>query len=564
MPDLNYQLLKRTLNFHVAVKWLVRDAIDDFYPDPVNFADLKLYPAEYLDRRQHRLLQTSTLPHLMEYKPKKGGMLREAIWLCPASRVLYLAILHHLLPRLDSKVFDEVYSYRRDEPHDPDAYPFEERMNRWKQCQNDFREAALEASTGAVLVTDIASFFDHISCDEMCRRIRGMLGATAHAEDEAVINLLSTLLNMWSTDGFGIPQNHDPSSFFGSLYLHNVDHELVSRRFRYFRWLDDIRIVAKSKEQALRALHELQRALAPYRLFLSTAKTCILTKGDPRLGALLDVEDDEALSRADEIKMTGDCGNMKAFINKLFARLEHHAGPEGDDRKFRAFANRLLDFGDYSEIRQEIHPRLQEFVIPRLDTHPEQSDTWVKILSAYQDGNAIAAAEQRLAERPSVFDWQRFHLWKLATNAPGPLPEKLLDQAILVSRSGVSHAETAQAIVCVGRHGDNTQREGLFRSSFTAQRSQLVQRAVLIAIQALPREQRDYLFRRALEINPDHRELVDYLSSLESPNYGEKKRPERRCKEVPRKVETRIRRGIGLVGGKVVRFRLTQQDSDYE
>lgn len=564
MADLNYQLLKRTLNFEEAIRWLVRDATDDFYPDPINFADLKAYPSEYLAHREHRLLQTNALPHLMEFVPKKGGMLREAIWLCPTFRVLYLAILHHLLPRLDPKVFDEVYSYRRDEPHDPDAYPFDRRMDRWKQGQNDFREAALEPSTGAVLVTDIAGFFDHINCDEMCRRIRSMLGATAQEEDEAVINLLNRLLNMWSTDGFGIPQNHDPSSFFGSLYLHNVDHEIVSRRFRYFRWLDDIRIVAKSKEQAFRALHELQRALAPYRLFLSTAKTDILTKEDPRFEALLNVEDDQLISKAEELRGTGDCEKIKGFVDNLFARMEHHAGPDGDDRKFRAFANRLLDFGDYTEIKQEIHPRLQKFVIPRLDTHPERSDTWVKILSAYKDGNAITAAERLLVERPSVFDWQRFHLWKLALRASSPLPKKLLDQAIVVSRSGVSNGEAAQAIVCVGKHGDNTQREGLFRSSFTAQRSLLVQRAVLVAIQALPEEQRNYLFQRALEINSDHKELVDYLSNLQAPNYGERSRPERHFKEVPRKVETRIRRGIGLVGRKVVHFRLTAQDSDYE
>jgi len=562
VPD--YRLLKQTLKLDVAIRWLDIDAKDDFYPDPINFADLRTYASEYLTNREYRMLQIDTYPYWKEFVPKKSGMLREAIWLHPVHRILFLSILRHLLARLDSKILPEVYSYRLDEPYELDKYPFGRRMDRWKQFHNDFREAALDPSTGAVLLTDIASYYDHISCDQMCMRIGSMLGLTIDETDEAMISLLGRLLAMWSTDVCGIPHNYDPSSFFGSLYLHNVDHEMVSNRYLYFRWVDDIRIVTKSKEQAIRALQFLQRTLAQYRLFLATDKTYIFTKDDPRFANLLDVEDDQVLSNAEEIIASGDRSRIETIIDQLFSRLEFHAGPDGDDRKFRAFANRLLDTGDYAEIKQNIHPRLREFVIPRLITHPERSDYWTKLLSVEPSNSTIETVQRLLADQPSMFDWQRFHLWKLALYLPKPLPRAILDKAIAVSGSRLSEAVAAQAIVFVGKHGDNTQRELLFGNHFTPQSSTLAQRAVLIAIQELPERQKEYLFKRALEINSDHMELVKYLSNLSSPNYGEKLRTERHCMETPRKVETYLRRGIGLVGGKIVRFRLSRRDYDYE
>jgi len=133
-----------------------------------------------------------------------------------------------------------------------------------------------------------------------------------------------------------------------------------------------------------------------------------------------------------------------------------------------------------------------------------------------------------------------------------------------VCGSTISEPVTAQAIVCFGKHGDNDERESLFTRYFNAQKSYIIQRAVLIGIQELPEPQRESFYRRALKINPEHRELVNYLSGRQSPNYGIRRRMERPCLEVPKKVEARILRGVGLVKGKPTRFRLTYGDYDYE
>ena len=214
---MNYPVLKKALNLPLAVEWLVEDSKDDFYPDPLCFRDIQLAKDEYLAQREHRFLQVDTVPSILDYVPKKNCMLREAIWLHPNHRLLYLATLQHLLPKLDKFLHSKVYSYRRDSD-DEKAYPFDNRMDRWKSFHNDFRAACLDPSTNVILLTDIASFYDHINIAALRARIESMLGNSATDADRAVIELLETLLNLWSTTGFGIPQNLDASRFFGSLY----------------------------------------------------------------------------------------------------------------------------------------------------------------------------------------------------------------------------------------------------------------------------------------------------------------------------------------------------------
>jgi hypothetical protein len=130
-----------------------------------------------------------------------------------------------------------------------------------------------------------------------------------------------------------------------------------------------------------------------------------------------------------------------------------------------------------------------------------------------------------------------------------------------VGASTISNSVASQAIVFAGRHGDNTLRENLFARHFTSQRHYLVQRAVLLAIQELPN--RDFYFKRALELNSDHRELIQYLQESKESDYGIRTRTTRRCVQEPIEFQHMVRRGIGLVEGKATSFRLTRGDYDY-
>ena len=163
-------------------------------------------------------------------------MLREAIWLHPTHRIIYLAILHHLFKQLDPLLLPCSFAYRCSDDAGNDDYPFNVNINLWKRFKNDFRIAALEPSAKAMLITDLSSYYDHINCDQLCERIESLLGSNISIENKLVVDELKKLLNLWSIDCYGIPQNYDPSSFLGNLYLHNVDHEMSTLGYRYFRY----------------------------------------------------------------------------------------------------------------------------------------------------------------------------------------------------------------------------------------------------------------------------------------------------------------------------------------
>lgn len=559
---MNYQLLKSTLNLIHAGKWLVRDTEDDFYPDALHFADIQERLDDYVAKREHRYLQIDVIAHRMDSVPKANGMLREAEWIHPTHRLLYLATLHHLLPKLDHHLPPEIYSYRRDS-EDNDSYPFPDKMGRWKIFHNDFRQACLDEDTNAVLITDIASYYDHISVDELCDRLLSILGAAASKADTEVIQFLRCLLKQWSTAGFGIPQNYDASSFFASLFLIGADKEMLEKRYRYFRWVDDIRICAKSKKQAVRALHDLQASLLRYRMFLASDKTKIIEKGTPEFESLIDVEDDAHISELEDVVARGSRQEIEDKLPIAQRRLEFHAGPKGDERKFRAFANRLMQIGEYAEFKSAVNNHIVPFVRKKLHETPHKSDYWSKILQEASPDEWLSDVDQLLRSDPSVFNWQRFYLWKLLTASERITPE-LLSKAKSTINNPVSDLEAYQAIICIGRHGDNQDRESLFVQYFSSQRSYLVQRAILIAMQDLPRERRSKLYERALQSCPDHAQLIQYIGELEEPRYGVKMRPVRKLPEQPRVVEADIRRGVGKVQGKVVRYRLSRNDYDYE
>ena len=559
---MNYHQLKSSLQLSAATKWLPKDSEDDFYPDALGFSDVTEHLDQYLTQRQHRILQVDTYPHVTDSVPKANGMYREAVWLHPNHRILYLATLHYLLPKLDHHLPAEVYSYRRDSD-DPDRYPFPDKMGRWRTFHNDFRHSCLDESTQAILITDIASYFDHIHVNELCSRIGVLLGDAASEQDKEVVAFLQTLLRQWSTQGYGIPQNLDASSFYGSLFLSGADREMLDKRYRYFRWVDDIRICASSKKQAQRALQDLQASLARYRMFLASDKTKIILKGTKEFDELLDVEDDSHISRLEDVVARGNREEIERELSLAQRRLEHHASSAGDDRKFRAFSNRLMQIGEYEEFRHAVYSHLEPFAAKRLESHPNKSDYWSKVLQESCSDESLATIEKLLIGDPSIFNWQRFYLWRVLT-AQDSISPSLLAKAKSLATAPVSDLEASQAIICAGKHGDNNLREALFVQHFSQQRSHPIQRALIVAIQGLNTETRNKLYDRAVETCPDHTQLVATIKALQAPRYGVKLRSRRSLPDTPRSPTPSFLKGVGLVNGVVVRYRLSRRDYDYE
>jgi len=177
--------------------------------------------------------------------------------------------------------------------------------------------------------------------------------------------------------------------------------------------------------------------------------------------------------------------------------------------------------------------------------------------------DVVSVLQELLVDKPSIFAWQRFHLWRLALYLDSTLPIPILNQAIKAVAKEESYAVASQAAICVGKYGSNTQKETLFSDHFTSRESYLVQRAILIALQELPSPVRDQLYDRAVGIDSDHKQLVEYLKTIGEPNYMIKLKPTKCCVDVPVEVEPPENDGVGLVDDKVIRFPLINEYEEY-
>lgn len=135
---------------------------------------------------------------------------------------------------------------------------------------------------GWMLFSDISGYFENIQLG----LLRDLL---FHICPEApnTINLLFRHLKAWCRPAYdgasterGIPQGNSVSSFLGNIFLKPVDDHFDfffdQADVRYFRYMDDIRIVAKTKEDAVQAALALERQIRGSQLNLQTAKTLLL------------------------------------------------------------------------------------------------------------------------------------------------------------------------------------------------------------------------------------------------------------------------------------------------
>jgi len=126
-----------------------------------------------------------------------------------------------------------------------------------------------------VIRTEIRGYYGSISR----RRLTAQLHQ--HFQDPRLVNYFSQIVNIAidkKGDVFvpstGIPRRSALSPFFGALYLSSLDQALTKRKgIQYFRFMDDILILAQTERQYRRAKKILHGVLASLELTLSPSKT---------------------------------------------------------------------------------------------------------------------------------------------------------------------------------------------------------------------------------------------------------------------------------------------------
>jgi len=150
----------------------------------------------------------------------------------------------------------------------------------WKNLFQKFKESVIHSievdKVKYKFETDITGFFDCIPHYNLLVKLSERFGV----EDE-ILDLLSDCFNVWSgtkdsmTPGVGIPQGPLPSFLFANLILHDLDEQIISHGYKYYRYMDDIKIYGYDESELLESLILIDKYLKGNGLSINSKKTKI-------------------------------------------------------------------------------------------------------------------------------------------------------------------------------------------------------------------------------------------------------------------------------------------------
>jgi hypothetical protein len=207
------------------------------------------------------------------YIPKDNLGLRPVCVLSMIDRIVYQAMLNQniLGYKIDGQLSDKTcFAHRVNDADDADSFlsPY---FNGWDAfCK--VQDKAFQKGYTWKTEIDVQQYYEHIPIGKLIENLTKDFGI----KDEQILSLLKTQLCTWAEYPDlpkGIPQGQNASAVLGNVYLSSLDRfaeeELIGKGLRYFRYVDDIILMGKSKKDILKATERIARFLRAYNLNLN-------------------------------------------------------------------------------------------------------------------------------------------------------------------------------------------------------------------------------------------------------------------------------------------------------
>lgn len=222
------------------------------------------------------------------FEPKKSGAQRTKTVLDIEDALVFQAISNHIaeleysnLRETNNCVFGSVLNkdvskgvkLLEEEPEN--FYFFEFYVEPYNRFVNSINEIVENGQVTHILETDITGFFDTIPHSTVLLELKN------RNIDIKILDLLAKCLNIWSgtrdsaTFGVGIPQGPAGSFLIANIILDSLDRYAIKNGLNYYRFMDDIRIYGKSRNELIQYLVNIDRHLKSKSLCLNSEKTQI-------------------------------------------------------------------------------------------------------------------------------------------------------------------------------------------------------------------------------------------------------------------------------------------------
>lgn len=480
------QYLKE-LKSDLAIKRLIKDMRDDWFVDPLMYKD-------FLERKRVKTYlfsdPTCIVGQVAEQfnLPKPGFTLRYSLQTYIFDRLLYQAVVDHLIELYDPLLSPRCYSNRLRLGRGP--YIFQDGVGSWRNFIQDV-SVELESGKKVLLVTDIQNYFECIDISTLEKILRSS-SCAKEAKTGNFISIMIGLLKKWSPDGArGIPQNQDASHFLANIYMNNIDKHMLSTKRNYFRYVDDIRIVCRDKFAARKALKDLIIALRGIKLNVNSKKTKILTP-DYRNKDYSECmpQPNRVIEEIDALWRQRTVSSTRLALPKLHSYTKQLIS-EGktNDREFRFCIYRLEQIARCSLLSFDFSGIIEP-TIDLLISQPSSSDSVIRLLRAapLQEVNVEKIRKLALDKRRNIYEWQGYLIWQLLTMLEKKQRRGMKDFRELAKRIMTQNwapPMKAGATLYLGACGDDSDKLHFLKKFSRNASSRMLARSTVIASQEM-------------------------------------------------------------------------------
>jgi hypothetical protein len=460
------QALGFPIQFDLVLKHLRQDMRDDWYFDCLQYDDIFKNPDE-AKRIVLSLLQEWNGVYLgtrsvVRNIPKKGYGERYGLETDFFDRFVYQAICTFLIPYYDSLLSHRVLSYRHDSAPQNSKYLFKNKIDRWFTFEGITLTFA--RSNQHLLVTDLSNFFENISREQIIAALEKAIPEIVATGPEKLqirnaIRTLDRLLEQWTfSRDHGLPQNRDASSFLSNILLSSVDREMAKKGYDYYRYVDDIRVLADTEIHARRALQDIIRELRKVGLNINASKTEILPPNASleKLVAHFPSQD-SATTAINQMWQSRSRRIVTRSVEYIFGILTSciEAG-DTQTRQFRFAVNRVAQIVESGlfDVGDALSASLLDTLSRSLSEHAVSTDQYCRLISTLdRDGQCLPALEGfLLAEDRAIHDWQNYNIWMLL-GSKRHRSDRLVDLAARKLHEDIRSGEAAAILIwlrCVG------------------------------------------------------------------------------------------------------------------
>lgn len=400
--------------------------------------------------------------------PKSPVFPRNAVDLSLVDRLAYQAVVNRCADAIEPRISTNVYSAHLSE--NPRYFLMNGR-DAWLRWKHDVVKAV--HSVGPWMAeTDITAFFDFIKHELLLPELQAL------SVDSTLISALREMLRTWSvTPNTSLPQGPNASRVLANFYMVPVDLALDAfPGVRYFRYMDDIRIVGQSRATVIAALQELDAECRRRGLALSTKKT-ELHRGSAAIRLMEDTDLDDLQYAF--TSGAGDEADLRKELRHLFSSSVR-PGDGIDIPRARFSLGRLFRLRDNGVLRKAIVNL--ELLAPLRDIVPKYLHPWLRRPSVQRGLTKFLQDPERNTSK-FLSTW----LMAVMLDLEPPVPDEWVDYArgIACDRAQPTyHRAVALNVLSLSPHGRDLLRiEDVIRAEYDPE----VVRAAVVALARVSR-----------------------------------------------------------------------------